>query len=153
MESLLAVFWILTDRRGRIKLRLSPVERGILRPRGDSRYCDQQSASQERISFIALIAAGGFSAAQQLIIIGGDAASESTKSNESDWWVARAISPLKESWNVWSDAVVILGLGAIGIGSFVLLATDQSENPSLALLFIGFIAGGAALFSLALLAE
>jgi hypothetical protein len=105
------------------------------------------------ISFIALIAAGGFSAAQQLIIIGGDAASESTKSNESDWWVARAISPLKESWNVWSDAVVILGLGAIGIGSFVLLATDQSENPSLALLFIGFIAGGAALFSLALLAE
>jgi hypothetical protein len=31
------------------QLRLSPVERGILPPRGEPRYFDQQSASQERL--------------------------------------------------------------------------------------------------------
>jgi hypothetical protein len=104
------------------------------------------------LSCLALLAAGGFTAVRQLLS-GNETTGEATPSEQSEWWVARAITPLEESWNSWSDGVVVLGLGVIGVGSFVLLATDQSETPPIGLLFVGFISSGAALVSLAVLAE
>jgi hypothetical protein len=105
------------------------------------------------ISFVALLIAGGLAPIQQLLAPGDAAADGSTNTRQSRWWVVRAIAPLEESWNRWSDAIVILGLGVIGIGSFVLLITDQSETPPIGLLFVGFICSGAAFFSLALLID
>jgi hypothetical protein len=104
-------------------------------------------------TFISLLIAGGFAPIQQLLMPGDDSEGESANSGRSEWWVARATAPLKESWNRWSDAVVILGFGITGICSFVLLVTDQGDTPPLGLLFVGFICSGTALFSLALLAE
>jgi hypothetical protein len=101
------------------------------------------------VTLIASLIAGGFASIKRLLVPGN----ESVDTNQSESWVVRAKAPLEESWNRWSDAVVILGLGIAGIGSFVLLTTDPSDGASLGLLFVGFICGGAALFSLALLAE
>lgn len=103
-------------------------------------------------SFIALIVAGGFSTVQEMLL-GKDTANEAADSDQVAWWAARVMSPLEESWNKWSDAVVILGLGIIGVGSFVLLIVGQSENSQLGLLFLGFISSTGALFFLALLVE
>jgi hypothetical protein len=105
------------------------------------------------ISFVALLIAGGLVPIQQLLAPGDAAADGSTNTKQSEWWAVRVIASLEESWNRWSDVIVILGLGAIGIGSFVLLITDQSETPPLGLLFVGFICSGAAFFSLAFLID
>lgn len=105
------------------------------------------------VSFVALLIAGGFAPIRQLLVPGDGTVGESANTRQSQWWAVRAMAPIEESWNKWSDVVVILGLGIIGIGSFVLLVTDQSKTPPLGLLFVGFICSGAALFSLALLAE
>ena len=105
------------------------------------------------VTVIAVLIGGGFASVKQLLVPGENTGGESVDAGQSEWWVVRAKAPLEESWNRWSDAVVILGLGVTGIGSFALLTTDPSDGMSLGLLFVGFICSGAALFSLALLTE
>jgi len=105
------------------------------------------------ISVIALVGAGGFSAVQQLLGITSDTTTETQDSEPAEWWLARVEPALENSWNTWSDAILTIGLGIVGIGSFVLLVTHPSDDPPLGLLVVGFLGINGALLSLAFLIE
>lgn len=105
------------------------------------------------LSVSALVAAGGFSAIQQLLGITTDATNETQDSGQTEWWLARVEPALEDPWNTWSDAILTIGLGIVGIGSLVLLVTHPSDDPPLGLLVVGFLGINGALLGLAFLIE
>lgn len=94
-----------------------------------------------------LVAAAGPSAV--LHLFGFGTPSNETGTEEPEWWLARLEPALENSWNKWSDAVLTLGLGALGVGSFVLLAVYPGDEPPIGLLVVGFLGINCALISLA----
>lgn len=78
---------------------------------------------------------------------------DTQESEQSEWSLARVEPALDNSWDTWSDAILTIGLGIVGIGSFVLLITYPSDDPPLGLLVMGFLGINGALLSLAFLIE
>ncbi|TKX75544.1 hypothetical protein EXE46_03605 [Halorubrum sp. GN11_10-6_MGM] len=68
---------------------------------------------------------------------------------EADWAPARLEPALGDAWNRWSDVTLTVGLAALGVGSFALLAAYPGENPPLGLLVTGLFGINGALVSLA----
>jgi len=100
------------------------------------------------ISLITLVIAGGLPAVRRLI---GHTTTDDTDGQEtSDWWLARVEPALEDSWNTWSDVVLTIGLGVIGLGAFGVLVTSSSNDPPLGLLIVGFLGINGALISLAM---
>ena len=102
------------------------------------------------ITLVALFAAGGRTAVRRLA---GGTEPTTDQNRETGWWLARVEPALEEAWNAWSDLVLVVCLGGIGIGSFVLLVTSSSEEPPLGLLIAGFLGLNGALVSLAFAIE
>ncbi|MDZ5811638.1 hypothetical protein U4E84_09815 [Halorubrum sp. AD140] len=102
------------------------------------------------ITIVALFAAGGRPAIRRLT---GHEETTTDETGETDWWLARVEPALEDSWNAWSDLVLSVSLGAVGIGSFVLLVTSSSDDPPLGLLITGFLGINGALISLAFALE
>jgi len=98
------------------------------------------------VTIVALFAAGGRPAIRRLA---GRAETTTGETGEPDWWLARVEPALEESWNAWSDLVLSVSLGVVGLGSFVLLVTSSSDDPPLGLLITGFLGVNGALISLA----
>jgi hypothetical protein len=99
------------------------------------------------ISLITLVIAGSLPAVRRLI---GHTTTDDTDGQEtSDWWLARVEPALEDSWNTWSDLVLTIGLGTIGLGAFGLLVTSPYDPP-LGLLVVGFLGINGALISLAM---
>lgn len=98
------------------------------------------------VTIVALFAAGGRTAVRRLA---GRAEPTTDEKREPEWWLARVEPALEDSWNTWSDLVLTLCLGAVGIGSFALLVTSSSDDPPLGLLITGFLGINGALISLA----
>ncbi|SNR23485.1 hypothetical protein [Halorubrum vacuolatum] len=69
------------------------------------------------------------------------------------WWLAAVASLLEERWNTWSDLVLVLGFGSIGVGSFVALAVHPGDDPPFGLVIIGFFCLTCALVGLAFVGE
>ena len=100
------------------------------------------------ISLTALVIAGGLPAVRRLI---GDTTTSDTDDQETmGWWLARVEPALEDSWNTWSDLVLAIGLGVIGLGAFGVLVTSSSNDPPLGLLIVGFLGINGALISLAM---
>lgn len=78
-----------------------------------------------------------------------DAGGRSDDSEEPEWWLARLEPALEDSWNTWSDVVLGLGLGVVGVGSLALLAVYPGDDPPIGLLVVGFLGINCALVSLA----
>jgi drug/metabolite transporter (DMT)-like permease len=97
-------------------------------------------------TIIALFAAGGTTAVRRLA---GRTETTTDEKRETDWWLTRVEPALEDSWNAWSDLVLAVCLGAVGIGSFALLVTSPSDDPPLGLLITGFLGINGALISLA----
>jgi len=97
-------------------------------------------------TIIALFAAGGTTAVRRLA---GRTETTTDEKRETDWWLNRVEPALEDSWNAWSDLVLTVCLGAVGIGSFVLLVTSSTNDPPLGYLITGFLGINAALISLA----
>lgn len=55
---------------------------------------------------------------------------------ETDWALARLEPALSDAWNRWSDAALAVGLAALGVGAFVLVATYPGEDPPLGLVLL-----------------
>ncbi|MDJ1432207.1 hypothetical protein [Halostagnicola sp. A-GB9-2] len=68
---------------------------------------------------------------------------------ESEWWLARLEPTLEESWNRWSDLVLALGLGVVGVGALVLVALSPDGEPPLGLLVVALVGINGSLISLA----
>ena len=68
---------------------------------------------------------------------------------EADWALAQLEPALDDAWNRWSDVTLTVGLAALGVGSFALLAAYPGENPPLGLLITGLFGINGALVSLA----
>jgi hypothetical protein len=99
-----------------------------------------------------LLAAGGRSAVRELLGRGpaaGDEDATVDAERDPDWWLARVEPALDDSWNRWSEAVLTVGLAAVGVGSFVLVATHSGEEPPLGLLVTGTLGVNGALLTLA----
>lgn len=94
----------------------------------------------------ALFAAGGRTAVLQLA---GHAETTTDEKGDTEWWLTRVEPALEDSWNTWSDLVLTVCLGAVGIGSFALLVTSSSDEPPLGLVITGFLGINGALISLA----
>lgn len=106
------------------------------------------------VSIAALFAAGGRPAVRRLIGWGSAAPTDSdAESADVDWWLARVEPALESSWNAWSDRVLTIGLGVLGVGAFGLLVTHPSDDPPLGLLVVGFLGINCALISLAFAIE
>ncbi|WP_144922029.1 hypothetical protein [Halorubrum salsamenti] len=103
-----------------------------------------------------LLAAGGRSAVLRLLGRGptpdGDGTADAS-ADDSDWWLARVEPALDDSWNRWSEVVLTVGLAAVGVGSFALLATHSGEDPPLGLLVTGTLGINGALMTLAFVFE
>lgn len=56
-----------------------------------------------------------------------------------DWWLATLEPALEDTWNRWSDLVLVFGLAGIGVGSFALLVVAVGDDPHSGLLVTGFI--------------
>ncbi len=97
-------------------------------------------------TIIALFAAGGTTAVRRLA---GRTETTTDEKRETDWWLTRVEPALEDSWNAWSDIVLAVCLGAVGIGSFALLVTSSTNDPPLGLLITGFLGINSALISLA----
>ena len=100
------------------------------------------------ISLIALAIAGGLPAVRRLI--GHTTTSDTDDQETTGWWLARVEPALEDSWNTWSDLVLTIGLGTIGLGAFGVLVTSSSNDPPLGLLIVGFLGINGALISLAM---
>jgi hypothetical protein len=100
------------------------------------------------ISLIALAIAGGLPAVRRLI--GHTTTGDSNDQETTGWWLARVEPALEDSWNTWSDLVLTIGLGTIGLGAFGVLVTSPSNDPPLGLLIVGFLGINGALISLAM---
>jgi len=94
----------------------------------------------------ALFAAGGRTAVLRLI---GRAETTTGEKRGAESWLTRVEPALEDSWNSWSDLVLTVCLGAVGIGSLALLVTSSSDEPPLGLLITGFLGINGALISLA----
>ncbi|GAB7019411.1 hypothetical protein [Halostagnicola bangensis] len=68
---------------------------------------------------------------------------------EGDWWLARLEPTLEQSWNRWSDLVLALGLGVVGVGALVLVALSPDGEPPLGLLVVALVGINGSLISLA----
>ncbi|MFD1570994.1 hypothetical protein [Halorubrum laminariae] len=115
----------------------------------------------------ALLGAGGRPALRELLGRGGSPASGDPRLSERtddawtdrndrgdsesdpDWPLARLEPALDDAWNQWADAVLTVGLAAIGVGSFGLLIANPGEEPPLGLLVSGLFGINGALVSLA----
>lgn len=97
------------------------------------------------VGIVCLAAAAGPSAALHLFGFGNP----NDETEEPRWWLARLEPALEDSWNRWSDVVLTLGLGALGVGSLVLLAVYPGDEPPIGLLVVGFLGINCALISLA----
>ena len=62
-----------------------------------------------------------------------DRADRADAEAETDWPLARLEPALDDAWNRYSDAALTLGLAALGVGSFVLLAVHPGDEPPLGL--------------------
>jgi len=98
------------------------------------------------VTIVALFAAGGRTAVLRLA---GRTEPTTDEKRETEWWLSRVEPALEDSWNAWSDLVLTVCLGAVGIGSFALLVTSSSDDPPLGLLITGFLGLNGALISLA----
>ncbi|QWC20471.1 hypothetical protein [Halorubrum sp. 2020YC2] len=65
-----------------------------------------------------------------------DRADRARDEAETDWPLARLEPALDDAWNRWSDAALTLGLAALGVGSFALLATHPGDDPPLGLVLL-----------------
>lgn len=102
-------------------------------------------------SIIALFAAGGRSAVLRLS--GRTETTDTIDAEGGDWWLARVEPALEASWNTWSDLILTIGLGVVGIGAFGLLVTHPEDDPPLGLLIVGFLGINGALISLVFTAD
>ena len=102
------------------------------------------------VTLVALFAAGGRTALRR---VAGGAEATTDEARETGWWLTRVEPALEDTWNAWSDLVLVVCLGGIGIGSFALLVTSSSEEPPLGLLIAGFFGLNGALVSLAFAIE
>jgi hypothetical protein len=100
------------------------------------------------ISLIALAIAGGLPAVRRLI--GHTTTGDTDDQETTGWWLARVEPALEDSWNTWSDLVLTIGLGTIGLGAFGVLVTSSSSDPPLGLLIVGVLGINGALISLAM---
>ncbi|WP_247002704.1 hypothetical protein [Halosolutus gelatinilyticus] len=83
-----------------------------------------------------LLVAAGPSAVRT--VFGGPRSTDGT-AGETSWWLADVEPALEDAWNRWSDLVLVLGLAALGIGSFALPAVPSQDEPPLGLLVTGFL--------------
>jgi hypothetical protein len=65
-----------------------------------------------------------------------DRADRADADPETDWPLARLEPALDDAWNRWSDAALTGGLAALGVGSFVVLATYPGDEPPLGLVLL-----------------
>lgn len=99
-------------------------------------------------SLLALMIAGGRPALRRLA--GQPTPGDTDDGEPADWWVARIEPALEDVWTTWSDLVLAVGLGIVGLGAFAILVTSPSDDPPLGLLIVGFIGINGALISLAM---
>ena len=78
---------------------------------------------------------------------------DAERDDDTDWWLARIEPALDDSWNRWSEAVLTVGLAAVGVGSFALLVTHSGEEPPIGLLVAGTLGINGALMTLAFVFE
>lgn len=89
------------------------------------------------IGVVALIAAAGPSAVGRLF--GWDDVRPAPSTEADGWWLARLEPTLEDAWNTWSDLVLELGLGIVGLGSIVYIAIYPGDEPPIGLVVIGFL--------------
>lgn len=102
------------------------------------------------VAFVALLTAGGRTAVLRLA---GRVETTTDEKGVTDWWLTRLEPALEDAWNAWSDLVLVVSLGAVGIGSFAILVTSSGDDPPLGLLITGFLGLNGALISLAFAVE
>ena len=65
-----------------------------------------------------------------------DRADRADADSETDRPLARLEPALDDAWNRWSDAALTVGLAALGVGSFVVLAAYPGDEPPLGLVLL-----------------
>ncbi|MUW15006.1 hypothetical protein GJ633_10285 [Halorubrum sp. CBA1125] len=101
------------------------------------------------VGVVTLFAAGGRPALSRLFGRAFERDTGHDDDPEVDWWLARLEPALDDAWNRYADAVLTIGLAALGIGSFALVVAYPGEDPPLGLLVVGLFGINGALISLA----